>query len=121
METYIVKPCGYCLGVNNAIDLSLKVKKKYPSKNVYIFGMLVHNNVVTDMLQKEGIITLDTTTCSKKKRLQEFTSEDIVIFTAHGHNEEYEAILKKNNVLYFDSTCPIVKKNISLIKEYLKR
>ena len=120
MDTYIVKPCGYCLGVNNAIDLSLKVKKKYPSKNVYIFGMLVHNNVVTDMLQKEGIITLDTTTCSKKKRLQEFTSEDIVIFTAHGHDEEYEEILKKNNVLYFDSTCPIVKKNISLIKEYLK-
>ena len=38
MDTYIVKPCGYCLGVNNAIDLSLKVKKKYPSKNVYIFG-----------------------------------------------------------------------------------
>ncbi|MGN1294787.1 MAG: 4-hydroxy-3-methylbut-2-enyl diphosphate reductase [Bacilli bacterium] len=120
METYIVKPCGYCLGVSNAIALSLEVKKNYPTKNVYIFGMLVHNNVVATMLKNHGIITIDTSLIDKEKRLIEFTSDDVVIFTAHGHNEIYEEILKKNHVLYFDSTCRIVKKNIALIKNYLK-
>lgn len=119
MKTYIVKPYGYCIGVNSAINLSLEVKKNHPSKNIYIFGMLVHNNVVTKMLEENNIVTLDTSLIDKKKRLEEFTSDDVVIFTAHGHNEIYEEILKKNNVLYYDSTCKIVSKNISLIKNYL--
>lgn len=115
MKIYELKPYGYCYGVENALKLIIEVKRNHSDKNVYVFGMLVHNNDVTNYLSNMGIISIDTNNIDKIERLNNFTSDDIVVFTAHGHAYLYEEILKKNNVTYYDATCKNVLKNLKIL------
>jgi 4-hydroxy-3-methylbut-2-enyl diphosphate reductase len=117
METKILKPYGYCLGVVKAIQLSKKVKENYPNNDIYIFGHLVHNELVTKELEKLGIKSLDIK--DPFKVLNSFKKDDIVIFTAHGHDEKYETVLKEKGIQFFDATCSKVKDNEKLIRENL--
>ena len=57
MLVEILQPCGYCAGVNNAIKIALNAKEKYKDKEVYVLGMLVHNNFVVSELEKRHIHT----------------------------------------------------------------
>ena len=120
MEVIELKPFGYCYGVEEALKIIEEVKDKHQDKNVYVFGMLVHNNDVVKHLESKNVITIDTTKVNKLERLEKFTSDDVVVFTAHGHVKKYEEILEKNGVIFYDATCKNVLKNMKLIEEYSK-
>ena len=113
----LLKPIGHCFGVIKAIELARDVASKCKGKNIYVFGLLVHNEEVTEYLSSLGIKTVDTSIDNPLNLLNKFTKDDIVIFTAHGHPIEYEEILKKNNVTFFDATCTKVKECFNQIKE----
>ena len=115
MNVTTLKPVGFCYGVISAIDYAKKIKKEHQDKNVYIFGLLVHNNDVTKYLESFDIHTIDTSKINEIERLNKFNKDDIVIFTAHGHNFLYEKILKDNGVTYYDAICPRVKQNVDII------
>ncbi len=111
MKVEILEPKGYCSGVSHAIKVAFKAKKEHPKCGVYVFGMLVHNEYVVRKLEKEGIHTVYS--------FDEIPEKNVVIFTAHGHDEKLDEIAKKQNLIIYDAICPIVKKNISLIKKEL--
>ena len=117
MAVTLLKPIGHCFGVIKAIELARDVAKKYKDKNIYVFGLLVHNEEVTKYLEGLGIKTVDTSTNNPIDLLNRFTKDDIVIFTAHGHPLEYEQILNTRGVLFFDATCSKVKECFKQIKE----
>ena len=112
----LLKPIAHCYGVINAIELAKKVAANHKDKNIYILGLLVHNEEVTKDLLNIGIKTIDITGKNILGILNSFTSEDIVIFTAHGHPEQYEQILKEKGITYYDATCPKVKECFNHIK-----
>ena len=116
MKVQLIKPIGHCFGVVNAISLAKKIANEYKDKNVFIFGLLVHNDDVKKELEELGIISLDITKLDPISRLKEFSKDDVVIFTAHGHDYKYEEILKENDVTYFDATCSKVKISFDYIK-----
>lgn len=113
----LLKPIGHCFGVLKAIEIAKETKKKNLDKNVYVFGLLVHNEEVVKELDKLGIKTIEMNEDNAIELLNKFTSNDVVIFTAHGHPLIYEEILKKNNVTYVDATCSKVKNCFNIIKE----
>ena len=113
----LLKPIGHCFGVLKAIEIAKKTKEQYLDKNVYVFGLLVHNEEVVKELDKLGIKTIEMNEETAATLLNKFTSNDVVIFTAHGHPQAYEDILKKNNVTYIDATCSKVKDCFNVIKE----
>lgn len=113
----LLKPIGHCFGVIKAIELAREVANKYKNKNIYVFGLLVHNEEVTKYLEGLGIKTVDTSSNNPIDLLNNFTKDDIVIFTAHGHPLEYEQILNTRGVLFFDATCSKVKECFKQIKE----
>jgi len=119
MNIKILEPIGYCYGVTKAINEVKDIKKKYFNKNIFIFGLLIHNEEIINYMNKLGVTTIDITKINIIKRLHEFTLYDVVIFTAHGHPKFYEDILKENNVTFFSTTCPNVDKNYKLIQESL--
>ena len=59
MEIQTLSPRGYCYGVVNAIRLALDVKQKHPNENIYLLGMIVHNQYIVDALENLGIKTID--------------------------------------------------------------
>lgn len=113
----LLKPIGHCFGVLKAIEIAKETKEKYKDKNIYVFGLLVHNEEVVKALESEGIKTIEMNEDNAISLLNKFTKDDVVIFTAHGHPLEYEEVLKKNGVTYVDATCKKVKDCFNVIKE----
>ena len=113
----LLKPIGHCFGVLKAIEIAKKTKEQYIDRNIYVFGLLVHNEEVVKELDKLGIKTIEMNEANAIELLNKFTNNDVVIFTAHGHPQAYEDILKKNNVTYVDATCSKVKDCFNIIKE----
>ena len=112
----LLKPIAHCYGVINAINLARRIAKEHQGQNIYVFGLLVHNDEVTKDLLDLGIKTIDLTNKDPYQELAKFDKNDIVIFTAHGHPDDYEKVLNKRGVTYFDATCPKVKECFKAIK-----
>ena len=112
----LLKPIGHCFGVIKAIELAYEVKKKHPDKNIYVFGLLVHNEEVRKELDSSGITTVEISEDIALEQLNKFSKDDVVIFTAHGHPLEYEQVLNSKGVLFYDATCSRVKKCFDQIK-----
>jgi len=114
MEVIKIKPFGFCAGVDTAIKLALEAKNENPNKNVYLLGMLVHNEEVITSLVKKGLIILDEHTNSLENLLSSVEDESVIVFSAHGHSKKlYEIALSKRLKIY-DSTCTFVKENMEL-------
>ena len=112
----LLKPIGHCFGVLKAIEIAKETKEKYKDKNVYVFGLLVHNEEVVKELDNYGIKTIEMNEVNALDLLNKFNKNDVVIFTAHGHPEAYEDVLKKNGVTFVDATCKRVKDCFKVIK-----
>ena len=112
----LLKPIGHCFGVLKAIEIAKETKDKYKDKNIYVFGLLVHNEEVVKELDKIGVKTIEFNRDNALEKLKQFTKNDVVIFTAHGHPLQYETILKENDVVFVDATCSKVKACFDVIK-----
>ena len=112
----LLKPIGHCFGVLKAIEIAKETKEKYKDKNIYVFGLLVHNEEVVKELNKIGVKTIEFNQDNALEKLKQFTKNDVVIFTAHGHPLQYETILKENDVVFVDATCSKVKACFDVIK-----
>ena len=113
MKVEILKPKGYCAGVNAAINLAKQVKQEHLDEDVYVLGMLVHNNFVVNELESIGVHSV--------KDINKIPDESILIFSAHGHKKEYDEIAKQKKLRVYDSVCSKVLSNINLIKENLEK
>ena len=113
----LLKPIGHCFGVLKAIEIAKETKERYKDKNIYVFGLLVHNEEVVKALEEDGIKTIEMNETNALELLGKFSKDDVVIFTAHGHPQEYEEVLKKNDVTFVDATCKKVKDCFNVIKE----
>ena len=112
----LLKPIGHCFGVLKAIEIAKSVKQKHQNQNVYVFGLLVHNEEVVRQLESLDIKTVEIKEETALEQLNKFKKDDVVIFTAHGHPLVYEQILKDNDVTYYDATCSKVKECFNVIK-----
>ena len=116
MSVTLLKPIGHCFGVLKAIEIAKETKEKYKDKNVYVFGLLVHNEEVVKELENNGIKTIEMNEENALDLLNGFNKNDVIIFAAHGHPEAYENVLKNNGVTYVDATCKRVKDCFKVIK-----
>ena len=55
----LLKPIGHCFGVLKAIEIAKETKEKYKDKNIYVFGLLVHNEEVVKSLEENNIKTIE--------------------------------------------------------------
>ena len=112
----LLKPFGHCFGVLKALEIAKETVDKYPNKNIYVFGLLVHNEEVNETLNALGVKTIENTD-NPLEQLKKFTKDDIVIFTAHGHPSQFETILRDNGVTFVDATCIKVRQCFDVIRD----
>ena len=119
MKIVKISPRGYCYGVVDAMVIARNaaLDKSLP-RPIYILGMIVHNQFVTDELSKMGIVSLDDSKLSKQELL-ETIDDGVVIFTAHGIDDKIKNIAKQKGLITIDATCVDVLKTKEIIKEYL--
>lgn len=119
MEVIKISPRGYCYGVVDAMVIARNaaLDKNLP-RPIYILGMLVHNENVTEAFKEEGIITLDG---KNRKEILEKVDQGTVIFTAHGVSPEIRQLAKEKGLVTIDATCPDVTKTHVIIEEKTKQ
>ena len=116
MNVLPLRPSGYCAGVTAALSLAIKAKEEHPSQNVYLLGLLVHNEDAVAALSKRGLIPLDEREKGLLDYLFELKRGDVVVFSAHGHPEAYEDIARERGIEIVDATCRFVTENLELAK-----
>lgn len=112
---------GFCFGVSGAIDICHEVLKKEDIKknNIYILGMLVHNEKVVQELSDLGFTILhEKDVLEKKDSLHE---GDIVVIRAHGTTKEVYCLLNERKVKIYDATCIFVTKIRKKLEEMEKK
>ncbi len=120
MKVTLIEPYGFCGGVTRALQTAFLAKKKHPTETIYLIGALVHNEKVTDSLQKGGFVFLDGDEKAIKKELWKLEKGSVICFSAHGHPSEYEEIAAAKGLIVYDATCPFVKLNEKRIKEAIE-
>ena len=97
---------GFCFGVREAVD----EVHKYVDMNkgqIYVLGMLVHNEFVIEKLLNKGVIFV-----SEEEVINEETplkKGDIVIIRAHGTTQNVQKKLLEIGVKLIDMACIYVK------------
>lgn len=112
-------PQGYCKGVYNAIKETLRIRKEYPNEKLYILGLIIHNKLIKNELEKLNIISLHSKEKTRMELLDEI-NEGIIILTAHGTDLELINKINQKNLKMFDTTCKYVSSTYELIKNELK-
>ena len=109
MEVKLASHAGFCSGVKNAVYMAVSLAEKYGK--IYTLGALVHNENVTDYLNRKGAV------CLLEEDWKSLKKGDIALIRAHGVTKETEEDLKSRGVVIFDATCPVVKRNQNIAAE----
>ena len=108
---------GFCLGVEQAVELAKEVASKNKDKSVFILGELVHNKQVIKDLEKMNIKTINEEDFLNDKYA--FEEKDIVILRAHGRTKEVYEKLLTQGVSIYDAACIFVKRIRNLLMQKL--
>ncbi|MEC2070490.1 4-hydroxy-3-methylbut-2-enyl diphosphate reductase [Alkalihalophilus marmarensis] len=115
MNVMKISPRGYCYGVVDAMVLARQAAQNLDlPRPIYILGMIVHNQHVTEAFEEDGIISLDG---PNRVEILKQVEKGTVIFTAHGVSPEVRKLAKEKGLTVVDATCPDVTRTHDLIRE----
>ena len=117
MRILDVIPFGYCSGVLAALKTALEYAKAHHDEEIYLLGMLVHNEDSVALLERLGVHVLDERKGSLQDQLEAIPDEVTVIFSAHGHPSVYEEIAARKRIKTIDTTCKFVLENHHLAQK----
>ncbi|MGN0659310.1 MAG: bifunctional 4-hydroxy-3-methylbut-2-enyl diphosphate reductase/30S ribosomal protein S1 [Emergencia sp.] len=98
---------GFCFGVKQAIDKTEKQIEENTGKRIFTCGQLIHNQFVTDDLQRRGVGIISGP--------EEAEPGDVVIVRSHGQTKEFFDRAQSRGLQVVDATCPFVNKIHQLV------
>ena len=99
MKVTIAEKCGFCRGVNVAIELARKTLSK--GEKVYSLGPIIHNEDVVNELLKAGLVTVSD--------VNEINSGTVLI-RSHGATLKQLRRIEEKGLKIVDATCVLVKR-----------
>ena len=77
---HLAREFGFCYGVDRAVDYAYQARRRFPGRNVFLTGEIIHNPHVNDRLRSEGIRFLS----DPGERADQLGPDDVVILPAFG-------------------------------------
>jgi len=93
---------GFCYGVERAVDYAYQTRQRFPDRNVFITGEIIHNPGVNERLRVMGIRFLDGSGGIPPERPG---AGDVVIIPAFGVPLEAMEEFKREGCVLVDTTC----------------
>jgi len=106
LEIRIAKTAGFCFGVKRAVDMAFSNVKE---ANTYTYGPIIHNEVITGALEKDGVYAIDDIEGREVNKL---------IIRSHGVSPEIYEKSEERGINIVDATCPYVKKIHNYVEKY---
>ena len=113
MKVLIAEKCGFCFGVEHAIQMAQKMLEA--GKNVYCLGSLIHNKQVVDRLVESGLRVVDNLDQIPSSSHQEGGEVPTVLIRSHGCRPELLQEVKRRGFQLADATCVLVKRAQKLV------
>ena len=92
---------GFCYGVDRAVDYAYQARRRFPGRNVFLTGEIIHNPHVNDRLRSEGIRFLS----DPGEDPEQVGPGDVVILPAFGVTVAEMARLSNQGCTLVDTTC----------------
>ena len=115
MKVIVARKCGFCFGVEHAIELAQEMLTE--GRNVYCFGDLIHNKFVVSQLIQAGLRVVDS--LDQIPQVPKSDSKDIptVLIRSHGCHPELIDEIKQRGFYIADATCVLVKRAQNLVHQ----
>ena len=101
LSLHLAREFGFCYGVDRAVDYAYQARRRFPGRNVFLTGEIIHNPHVNDRLRAEGIRFLS----DAGERSDTLGPEDVVILPAFGVTVSDMAQLSSQGCTLVDTTC----------------
>jgi 4-hydroxy-3-methylbut-2-en-1-yl diphosphate reductase len=101
LTLHLAREFGFCYGVDRAVDYAYQARRRFPGRNVFLTGEIIHNPHVNQRLRDNGIRFLS----DPGERRETLGGEDVVILPAFGVTVEEMAQLAAQGCTLVDTTC----------------
>src|SRR5688500_12825785 len=101
LTVHLAKEFGFCYGVDRAVDYAYQARRRFPGRNVFLTGEIIHNPHVNDRLREAGIRFLS----DPDERRDTLGPDDVVILPAFGVTVSEMAQLAGQGCTLVDTTC----------------
>ena len=101
LTLHLAREFGFCYGVDRAVDYAYQARRRFPGRNVFLTGEIIHNPHVNQRLRDNGIRFLS----DADERPETLGADDVVILPAFGVTVEEMAQLAAQGCTLVDTTC----------------
>ena len=122
MKVLVADKCGFCFGVEHAIELAQKMLAE--DRNVFCLGSLIHNQQVVDRLISRGLRVvdrLDEIPAVQHTGGNQIEQKPTVLIRSHGCRPEVQKEVKDRGFELADATCVLVKRAQKLVEEHYQQ
>jgi 4-hydroxy-3-methylbut-2-en-1-yl diphosphate reductase len=101
LTVHLAREFGFCYGVDRAVDYAYQTRERFPDRQVFLTGEIIHNPHVNDKLRAMGIRFLT----DEPAGIDSLTAADVVILPAFGVTVAMLAQLDRRGCTLIDTTC----------------
>jgi len=95
---------GFCYGVDRAVEYAYETRSRFPDRNLFITGEIIHNPHVNQRLVEMGIRFL-AGEGARPGAWEELEAGDVVILPAFGVTVQQMQVLRDRGCTLVDTTC----------------
>jgi 4-hydroxy-3-methylbut-2-enyl diphosphate reductase len=101
LTLHLAREFGFCYGVDRAVDYAYQAVARFPGRNVFLTGEIIHNPHVNDRLRDNGIQFLS----DESERDRRLGPDDVVILPAFGITVQEMLDYSALGCTLVDTTC----------------
>src|SRR3954471_21363754 len=114
----LAKEFGFCYGVERAVEYAYQTRRKFPERDLYLVGEIIHNPNVNARLREMGV-----TIMGRGENGFDFSKlgpTDVVIMPAFGVTIDDFAALREKGCVLVDTTCGSVLNVWKRVESYAR-
>lgn len=111
---HMAREFGFCYGVDRAVDYAYQTRHRFPDRDVFLTGEIIHNPHVNEELRRQGIRFLS----DDGESIDRLTPDQVVILPAFGVTLEMLQQLDRRGCTLVDTTCGSVLNVWKNVKRY---
>jgi 4-hydroxy-3-methylbut-2-enyl diphosphate reductase len=101
LTVHLAREFGFCYGVDRAVDYAYQTRERFPDRQVFLTGEIIHNPHVNEKLRAMGIRFLSDDATA----IDALTPSDVVILPAFGVTVATLERLDRRGCTLIDTTC----------------
>jgi 4-hydroxy-3-methylbut-2-enyl diphosphate reductase len=101
LTVHLAREFGFCYGVDRAVDYAYQTRERFPDRQVFLTGEIIHNPHVNDKLRSMGVRFLDQDAIE----IDQLGAGDVVILPAFGVTVSMLQQLDRAGCTLIDTTC----------------